>query len=643
MASHAHSMTSTGTVIYEPVGQSEKKHGVTDTVVPIGSEPSSNHTSACTTRSLQFLCAVTSTCLVPLVAITVWGGLNTGRPRSWTALSGAPIGGRLTQPQAKAVDVLCSAVLAPLLMATLNYVWFTCARTAAVTEYNSRATSLRTLSVASSSATGSYDLFNLWELVVKSKAPRLMLLGCLVLSAAVTNTALTNIIAYEAYMVEGASSTVKLQYLQDDMADQAPMVATNLSLQYSFDDTQTSSLAKGFTGMLTGLSYADASSVLNQSEYYMVNATSASLNALPANIIDMPGVPAVKYGIQCEAATPSNTAPIQQGEKLVSITFTLNATASHQGLLFNAYYPGKVETIQDAYNEHYYSFMGFTPGGNNYTYMLFTTSFDESNDTLTTPYGIVQPVAINMTALGFKGTKSTMSWWGMCCWLKRTPGTAGMRRGNDSSWAIRSYTWHDDKGENVDNWAMKNLQTALDYSAPGSTVPGIGPALARRTYLNTASGPDWFDYPITAQNMMYAECETKRMIYEIAATNQSRAQPHYFYQAAAKEEAEFYRMTYVPLILFFAIGSMVLGAAISFWLMISALRSESARSMRKVDVLRLVVDSTAGLKDDNAFLDVARESNSNIADWAGGYPVRYRVRQADSHGGAQVMLVKENR
>lgn len=583
-------------------------------------------------RSVIALSALISTALVPVVSMGIWGGLSTKRSKDWTVFSSAPIGGRFTQSQAKAVDLVCGAVLAPMLLVAFNYLWFTSARVAAVNELDKRPTTLRTLSITSATAAGSYNVFDIWHLIIRSRAPRVMLLGCLVLCAAVANTALTNVIAYEAYTLDTASADTRLQYLWDEEAVGPKAVGNNVSGLYQFNQKQTASFSEQFTGMLTGVSIESAKTLLNDSEYYMINATSASLNALHGSIIALPDVPAIKYDIQCQTSTPDIPFVSQQGVQQVSIGLSLNATDTIPATRISAYYPGQISTLETGYNEQY-NFLGFPAGLSiNESYFGFLQSLDYSNDTLDTNFGTIKPAAINMSATNpdFNGTKAIMSWWGLRCWMLQTPGTVDLQRAPNATWTARTYKWDDNKKAVTRDWAISNLQTALNYNAPGSTLPGIGSALAWKSDQADSSPPANLDYETTALNLLYAECETKRMVFETAAMNQSRAQPSYFYQIAASQETQFYRITYVPFILFVGQVTVFLASIICLAMTISIWRSTSGRTLRKVDVLRFVVDSVAGLQEDDGFKDLRHTSNGTIDDWADKYFVKYRSRNESS-------------
>lgn len=107
--------------------------------------------------------------VLPFIGLVVWLGFMSKEHRIFTTLTGATLGGYLTQTQAKAIDFVCSALLTPLLMASFNFVGFACARVCVANEVEathrgSRGIPLQTLTTASSQSTGSYNPYVLWSL-----------------------------------------------------------------------------------------------------------------------------------------------------------------------------------------------------------------------------------------------------------------------------------------------------------------------------------------------------------------------------------------------------------------------------------------------------------------------------------------------
>jgi hypothetical protein len=158
------------------------------------------------------------TAIVPVIALFVWLFLIRENSGSFDTFAGEIIGGRFTQAQAKAIDVVTGAILVPLLMAALNYVWFTSARVSVVNEQHHKPIPLRTLVTVSGTSAGTYDLFHFRDLL-QGKTRRLFLFGVLVLLSAVSRSALSNVIAYEAYDEEVNIQVKRLRLLKDHAVD----------------------------------------------------------------------------------------------------------------------------------------------------------------------------------------------------------------------------------------------------------------------------------------------------------------------------------------------------------------------------------------------------------------------------------------
>lgn len=223
------------------------KNPVSDQVHP--SSPNAEMTKRSKKSAVYFL-AIILTSIVPFAGMAAW--LITVKVRQggsiFTGFTSAKIGGHLTQTQAKAIDFVCSALLAPLLMAGLNFIWFACARVCVVNEHGathrgSRGVPLQSLARASRTTVGTYDLLGLWELF-SAKTWRLSLLGAVALLSAISSSALSNIIAYESFREQGRSTgNHTLRMLSDDQihSDSRGIMGTMTDPQkYSFDTRQVS-------------------------------------------------------------------------------------------------------------------------------------------------------------------------------------------------------------------------------------------------------------------------------------------------------------------------------------------------------------------------------------------------------------------
>lgn len=238
-----------------PSAPQQGKNYVSIEVNPPVQDPEARQGS---TKSTVYFSAILLTAIIPLAGMLAW--IITVKVRQggdiFTGFTSAKIGGHLTQTQAKAIDFVCSALLAPLLMACLNFVWFACARVCVVNEHapthrGGAGVPLQSLARASRTAFGTYDLLGLWELF-SAKTWRLSVLGAVALLSAISSSALGNIIAYESFREEGPSTgNYTLRMLSDDQirggGDSDNVLAAMGLLaspqKYSFDATQVSIFA----------------------------------------------------------------------------------------------------------------------------------------------------------------------------------------------------------------------------------------------------------------------------------------------------------------------------------------------------------------------------------------------------------------
>lgn len=111
--------------------------------------------------------------------------------------SSVALGGRFSQVQAKSIDFITGAIVAPILIAVANLCWFIPSKRSAAGA-NGRAISLATLVELAGTSSGSFNPRKHF-ILGSSLRPRYILFSCLILLSAIAYTFLTNVIAYEAY------------------------------------------------------------------------------------------------------------------------------------------------------------------------------------------------------------------------------------------------------------------------------------------------------------------------------------------------------------------------------------------------------------------------------------------------------------
>lgn len=333
------------------------------------------------------------------------------------------------------------------------------------------------------------------------------------------------------------------------------------------------------------------------------------------------------------------------------IGLMFNTTATSNNTIFQANYPGVPDNIRTG-DDDSYTYAAFSMGYRE-VYLGHLERFNLTNNTTPSVYGDIGHRAFNMTQWGFDGTQVIMSVSGMRCLLYREHGFVNSTRNlnaesSDGTWSIISADFPTNQEKEVIPSLLSKFQSSnLNFHAPGSVIPGLGPALNK---MYTEQVDNWgtkADDPFTnfASNFLYASGETQRIVYEIAAssTNASRHLPEYFTKVPAFTMQQQYRITYVPSILLLGLLCLLGASAVTGALAVHARKSFSSRAHRQVNVVRLLLDSVVGLESDrDDMARMAQGGNSEIDAWAAGYRVRY-TSVNDEQGTMQIVLEKRER
>ncbi|KAK4888597.1 hypothetical protein LTR27_012549 [Elasticomyces elasticus] len=553
---------------------------------------------------------------LPIIALIIWLALRSkGIHSSFTSFSSASLGGRLTQQQAKAIDVACSLLFAPALMAALNNFWFASARVAAVNErhnHEHRGIPLLTLATASSASSGSYNVMALYRLLC-GKTWRLGMLAALVLLSAITKSALSNVLAYESFFENvPLASIARLRLLADRsvVLNNDPSVGSVVHL-LGYDTAQQADATVQLNSLLTSLSVKNASAQLMDSAYVQANAISASMDAISTDVVTLHNVPGYRMSVDCSPYQPW-VIQVNDGEagSLATINF-LNATIGDSTadlVKYTVSYPGAWTQSTKSYDLNgIYEIAAFLPDYSD-VFLAFLTPNNYSRQFAASPYGdirvTVQGILTSATATWNDGSGNASAWlhgssyWGMTCSLQSQAGFLNYTRSSSQAWSLTA-SYFLENATRIPS-ALATWQSYFQYisrSSPLVALPGIGPAIAT-TATDTASynGDHMpvIDYVQLAQNYLYASGEAQRITYEIAATNSSE----YFYDVDGMVSKQFYRMTYVPAILMIGLLGLLAAAGVTVGMSVYASGTHSARTFREVDVMRLVLDAVGGLARD---------------------------------------------
>jgi hypothetical protein len=600
------------------------------------------------------------TAIIPLTALITWLGCVRANPRIFDTFAGEKIGGRLSQAEAKAIDVISGAIIAPIFLAALNHIWFSSARVSALNEQQTKSIPLRTLVAASSNSSGNYDLFLLRDLL-QGKTWRLFLLALLTLFSAISRSALSNVIAYESFSEVISSDPVDLRLQRDTTIDnsfQGPQGALFPSMSYrqlalyDFTASQNTQIAKEMMALLTDLSFENAVTKLTDGTYVTVNATSASLNSLPQNVVEIDRVPAYRLSVDCTPDSPNSIMVMPQSTN-TQISILLNTTTTSNNTLFQANFPGVPGNLQTG-DEDGFSYAAFSLGSLE-VYLGTLKRFNLTNDTSPSVYGNVGSHAFNMSSSGFTSTQGVMSVSGIRCMLYREHGLLNLRRitgqNNNTSpvWGPSSSEFLGDEKRVIIPSMLSHFQwNNLNFHAPGSVMPGIGPALLHRpdpqssSDLTAPANDSFTDFSL---NFLYASGEAQHILYEVAASsnNASHHPAKFFTKVRVLETQQRYRITYVPSILMLGLLALLVASIVTGAMAISARNSVSARTHREVNAVRLLLDGVSGLRNSKEDMSMmAQKSNGELESWAAGYKVRYTTLD-HGDGTAQIVLEKQDR
>jgi hypothetical protein len=550
-------------------------------------------------------------------------------------LASSVIGGRLTSIQAKGIDFVCGAFFSPLLMVLFDYLWFTNARSSVLNELQKgKGMPLPTVVEASSTSAGGFNPFKL-QALLQGKTWRLLLLSVLVLLSGATGKMFSNLIAYQAYsetVLDSNPATLRL--LDDAHINSAGLSQEDYLHELQFSTSQLADISNQMVALFTSLTFESAVGKLSaEGTYIGTNATSASLDALSPNIIGLAHVPAYQLSIDCQPGQPTAFGADQMGETY----FTL--TAIFDDYLYQAEVPGIMTIGSVTSNNDDYPYAGFDLDHTE-VFLGYLSSFNDTTIVFNSSFGSIHPAVFNMTPSGFQETKSIMTTWGIRCSIHRQEGFLNYIRQLGGPWTISDPIFSDEKTTTTS--FLRNWQTALNYQSPGATIPGLGPPLATTAgdFMDSPAPSDPLNWTIFALNYLYASGEAQRITYEVAARrNTSTNLSSYLYPVAAKTLTQYYRITYIPLLLVLGFLGVSSASAITSGMVFYTQNTRTAQVGRDVDKLRLVIDCVAGLRDVAAAAAAGALDDDELRRWAEGFRVRYvEVMEA---GEVVVRLVRE--
>ena len=265
-------------------------------------------------HSSLFFSSTVITVILPILGIISWLAV-TGTKDAFSTIerfSAASVSGSMSQSTTKLIDFIYSAILVPLFMVILDYIWFSIARVSSVNKTDSSlrlGIPLKSLVAISRASYGTYNPTLLSDLN-KGRSGKLRILIALLLLSALANSTLSNIIAYEAFSEKVLSSLGEagiLRYLSDDIITTwfkrpSALQATLGDHGFQFDIDQQTALASQLTAILTGPSLTNAKSRLTDGAYIGLNATSVAMSGISQNVTDLLNISGFRMTVSCEVA-----------------------------------------------------------------------------------------------------------------------------------------------------------------------------------------------------------------------------------------------------------------------------------------------------------------------------------------------------
>lgn len=257
-----------------------------------------------------------------------------------------------------------------------------------------------------------------------------------------------------------------------------------------------------------------------------------------------------------------------------------------------------------------------------------SSNMSTSGRTIPTAWGDLSPVYENISiplsgAMGAYGTDS----YALQCVLLRQEGLLEYRRRDDQTWFIASSSFQEERKavrSFLQDW---QLELSSDRPAPplGDVLWGGATTMVVCNEQLSGSCFQYNDFTTAVNNLVFASGEATRIIYNVAAVNASRDNVDYFYNVTGEVDRQFYRITYVPVLLLVALLGIIISALLVTLLVVATMKTWSWKTFRQVEITRLVVDCVSAdlAKNDSTISQLGRASDDELAEWASRYRVGY--------------------
>lgn len=424
-------------------------------------------------------------------------------------------------------------------------------------------------------------------------------------------------------------------------------------------------LELGLIGLILCIVPFEQATLDSEGAYIAPNATDLSLDSVEGNVTSLHNVPGYRLSADCKPTTMTKNSILMTYAELASVKLLmasnltqaaaseLNVTDATIPTYMNYEWMGNPKDYfyDIAMQMDFPSFGNFEFAVNLVHLSGYANKPDSSNKstsgrTIPTAWGDLYPIYQNITvplsASGDYDVYGTDS-YALQCVLLRQEGLLEYRRRDDQSWFIASSSFEDERKavrSFLEDWQLE--------LSSGHPAPPLGDVLwGGATSMDVCSSGECFTYKdfITAvNNLVYASGEATRILYNVAAANATRDKVDYFYNVTGEVDREFYRITYVPVLLLVAMLGIIISALSVTVLVIATMKTWSWKTFRQVDITRLVVDCVGAdlAKGDSTFSRLRQASDDELAEWAGKYRVGYEkvidIRDVDGDAQPSVRL-----
>lgn len=617
------------------------------------------------------------------LAVIIWLITHILTQRDGVFLEADIIGGSFTVTEAKLIDLVSSVLIAPLIIAVANFYIFSLIRCCTLDERSPKGgtASLETLIEVGGTDWGSYSPFKHYNLL-KPSEPRLAMLSIVALSAALSFSLLSNVIAYEVTGTSTTNEQASLNYLYaagvansssvnntdspiEVIHDAKPMVYPNMTTQQA--KTFTTNLFQSLASLSD-----DPSKLLHKGAYINLNVSDSSLNNLPASLHVLLDVPQTNMTYKCE---PSEIHNVSMGDNGASQLTLISINASSKSNSKSRPYFGRIRDLSS-----------FLLGDFHKTYRKSRAqplvAFSEQEvwlgmfepqtinfggvevEKIDSPFGTVPKFTHNNTDFllnaGYTAASDAgkdddndmrvLNFFGITCTImQRNIYSLLSRVSNNSAgstdWYIVQGSYNKSASppdeDQIHRSILSDIQASFVFSQTivaeltGEPVPGLGAALtqARGLWINEGDhdgGLLGVNFEKFADAFLFLEGEATVAAYQVAqesASNSTDMNPSFTVEARGHGEA-LYSITYVPWVLLAGLICIFLAAGLTLGLAACSFKTTTFRQGRILTSLRVAMDVGSAL-DQQSIKQSRHLDDGSLNGWAKKCRFRYKRQDGE--------------